>query len=72
MAATALVSLSSASHCFDVQFHPAEPLVAIATISGEIELHRYDLEATSSEKRLSWAAHADSCRTARFLPSSGC
>jgi len=60
--------ICTAAHCFDVQFHPRQPLLAAATITGAIELHKFDADAGTSELLRSLSSHKDSCRTARFLP----
>lgn len=62
-----IVSVAPSAHCFDVQFHPEENLFAAAIVTGEIELHRYDLEEKAAEKQKVLISHEDSCRTARFL-----
>lgn len=64
-------SVRTASHCFDVQFHPREPVLAAATITGALELHKFDFEAGTSELCRSIRCHRDSCRSARFLPLDG-
>jgi len=63
------LAVRTAAHCFDVQFHPRQPLLAAATITGEIELHKFDADAGTSEMLRSLSSHKDSCRTARFLPA---
>jgi len=67
MAATALASITTKEHTFDVKFHPTESFLAIATISGRIELHNFDADAGSAELRRSVRSHKDSCRAACFL-----
>lgn len=62
-----LLSVTTEDHTFDVQFHPRESLLATATIEGEIQLHRYDVAAASSEKVRVIKNHEESCRAARFL-----
>jgi len=66
-----VVSVSTAAHCFDVQFHPREPLLAAATITGAIELHRFDAEAETTDLLRTIQNHKESCRTARFLVDAG-
>lgn len=61
------LALCTAEHCFDVQFHPEQPLLAAATITGTIELHKFDADAGTSEPLRNLSSHKDSCRTARFL-----
>lgn len=39
-----LFTISTEAFCFGARFHPTEPLLACATITGEVELHRYDAE----------------------------
>lgn len=65
-----LLSVTTEDHTFDVQFHPSEPLLAAATIEGEVQLHRYDVAAASSEKVRVIKSHKDSCRAGRFLCAS--
>lgn len=66
-------SLNTAAHCFDVQFHPVEPLLVAATIEGAIEVYRYNAgdEGTpgsgTAELLRSLQIHSESCRSARFL-----
>jgi len=71
MAASAIedepLSLSTTQHTFDAQFHPREPLLAAATITGAVELHRFDLSEKTSELVRSLECHKESCRAARFL-----
>ncbi|OLP91277.1 hypothetical protein AK812_SmicGene27051 [Symbiodinium microadriaticum] len=69
--ATPLLSLETQEHCFDTQFHPREPILAAATITGEVELHRFDLEASTAERVRLIQSHKKSCRTAKFVNSIG-
>jgi len=49
--ATPLLALSTGSHCFDVQFHPSEPVLVTATIEGDVEFHKYwEREVVAEEK----------------------
>lgn len=68
--ATPLLSLETQEHCFDTQFHPREPILAAATITGEVELHRFDLEASTAGRVRLIQSHKKSCRTAKFVSSS--
>jgi len=70
MEALPIFNVCTAAHCFDVEFHPSEPLLATATITGDIELHRFDTEGGSAELVRTLKNHKESCRTARFMP--GC
>ncbi|CAE8617964.1 unnamed protein product [Polarella glacialis] len=65
--ASCLLSISTEAHTFDAQFHPSEPILAMATVTGEVEVHRFDLVGGTSEVVRKIASHEDSCRTARFL-----
>lgn len=65
-----LLSVRTAEHCFDAQFHPSEPLLAAATITGDVELHRYDVANASEELVRSVRNHEESCRSAHFVGGS--
>eukprot|EP00931_Biecheleriopsis_adriatica_P101665 TRINITY_DN76758_c0_g1_i1.p1 TRINITY_DN76758_c0_g1~~TRINITY_DN76758_c0_g1_i1.p1 ORF type:complete len:411 (+),score=102.89 TRINITY_DN76758_c0_g1_i1:33-1265(+) len=65
-----LVSVSTEAHCFDVQFHPSESLLAASTITGEVELHRFDASVGTAELLRKIVSHKESCRTSRFLPQA--
>jgi len=76
--ADSLFCINTAAHCFDAQFHPGRPLLAAATITGEIEIHQFDLKACSASASSGDAptqllrklgCHEESCRTNRFLGS---
>jgi len=62
-----VLSVATAAHCFDVQFHPTEPLLSAATITGDVELHRFDPIAGTSEQVRTVKCHTESCRAVGFL-----
>eukprot|EP00927_Polykrikos_kofoidii_P081048 TRINITY_DN78172_c0_g1_i1.p1 TRINITY_DN78172_c0_g1~~TRINITY_DN78172_c0_g1_i1.p1 ORF type:complete len:382 (-),score=72.79 TRINITY_DN78172_c0_g1_i1:71-1216(-) len=62
-----LLSFATAAECFDVQFHPSESLVAAATVTGEVELHRFKVDEKTVEHLRTFQSHKESCRQARFL-----
>jgi len=63
------VSIVTGDHCFDVQFHPREPMVVCSLVTGAVEFHRFDFERGTSEMSRSLPCHKESCRAVRFLPS---
>eukprot|EP00928_Gymnodinium_smaydae_P037290 TRINITY_DN25915_c0_g1_i1.p1 TRINITY_DN25915_c0_g1~~TRINITY_DN25915_c0_g1_i1.p1 ORF type:complete len:382 (+),score=56.29 TRINITY_DN25915_c0_g1_i1:55-1200(+) len=67
MGSEQLFSIRTAAHCFDVQFHPSESLLTAATVTGDVELHRFDADGGTAEKLRDIRSHEDSCRAARFL-----
>jgi WD40 repeat protein len=77
-----LFAINTGAHCFDAQFHPSRSLLTAATVTGEIELYQFDLEACSASGGGSGSStaeptqllrklgvHEESCRTARFFGS---
>ncbi|KAF4692295.1 WD domain repeat-containing protein 55 [Perkinsus olseni] len=58
-------------HTFDVRFHPAEQLLASATISGDVIFHTYDQESRVVEKAGHFHTHRQSCRVVRWQPTQG-
>lgn len=51
---------------FDLAFHPSTSLVAVATITGHVQLYKYG-EPTGVAQLWNAAAHTDSCRAVRFV-----
>jgi len=68
--ATPLLAVQTQEHCFDAQFHPSEPLLVASTITGEVEMYRFDVEGRSAERVRCIESHKKSCRTAKFVQSS--
>ncbi|KAF4694264.1 WD domain repeat-containing protein 55 [Perkinsus olseni] len=58
-------------HTFDVRFHPAEQLLASATISGDVIFHTYDQISRVVEKAGHFHTHRQSCRVVRWQPTQG-
>jgi WD40 repeat protein len=55
-------------HVFSVQFHPTEPVVATAIITGHVELYTLDYSSHKNVRVLHTQVHQESCRCVRFLP----
>jgi len=68
--ATPLLSINTKEHCFEAQFHPSRSLLACATITGEVEVHNFDLENRTEELLKTISGHKRSCRAAKFLSES--
>ena len=51
---------------FDLDFHPAASIVAVATITGHLQLFNYGEPSGDVVKLWSVAAHSESCRAVRF------
>lgn len=66
-----LFSVETAEHCFGVQFHPQQPIIAAATITGAVELHSYSTTASTCELLRSLQPHEESCRVAKFFSDRG-
>ncbi|GKV14842.1 hypothetical protein SLEP1_g25652 [Rubroshorea leprosula] len=52
---------------FGVDFHPSNPLVAVALITGDLQLYRYNSNDSSLQRLLDVNAHSESCRSVRFI-----
>lgn len=68
--AAPLLSISTKEHTFEAQFHPSRALVACATITGEVELHSFDLDQCSEELSQTITGHKRSCRAAKWMSES--
>jgi WD40 repeat protein len=55
-------------HVFSVQFHPTEPVIATAIITGHVELYTLDYSSHKNTRVLNSQVHEESCRCVRFLP----
>lgn len=49
---------------FDLAFHPNEPVVAMCTIAGEVQAHRYAIEGNI--QLFASNHHTESCRSCCF------
>lgn len=52
---------------FDLDFHPSVPIVAVALITGRLQLFRYVDISSEPERLWTVTAHTESCRAARFI-----
>eukprot|EP00435_Cladocopium_sp_Y103_P040851 s1308_g11.t1 len=68
--AAPLLSISTKEHTFEAQFHPTRALVACATITGEVELHGFDLDHCTEELSQTVTGHKRSCRAAKWMSES--
>lgn len=64
------VPVATTAHCFDVRFHPRDPVVAASLVTGAVEFHKFDWERGTSELSRSLQCHKESCRAIRFLPAA--
>ncbi|KAH9302360.1 hypothetical protein KI387_013943 [Taxus chinensis] len=56
---------------FDLDFHPHDAIVAVALITGQLKLFRYDDALSQSQRLWTTTAHTESCRAVRFV-NGGC
>ncbi|KAE8663638.1 Transducin family protein / WD-40 repeat family protein isoform 2 [Hibiscus syriacus] len=52
---------------FGIDFHPSKELVAVSLITGVLHLFKYNADNSSLQRCLDIRAHAESCRTVRFI-----
>lgn len=52
---------------FDLAFHPSTNLVAVATITGHVQLYKYGDEGGEVAQLWNANAHIESCRAVRFV-----
>ncbi|KAE8727172.1 Transducin family protein / WD-40 repeat family protein isoform 2 [Hibiscus syriacus] len=52
---------------FGIDFHPSKELVAVSLITGNLHLYKYRADDSSLKRCLEFRAHAESCRTVRFI-----
>ncbi|KAA3464496.1 WD repeat-containing protein 55-like protein [Gossypium australe] len=52
---------------FGIDFHPSKELVAVSLITGDLHLYKYNTDDSSLQRCLDLHAHAESCRTVRFI-----
>lgn len=66
MAETA-VEIDVGTQPFDLAFHPSANLVAVALITGHVQLYKYGGEGGDVARLWSSSAHSESCRAVRFV-----
>ncbi|GKV08901.1 hypothetical protein SLEP1_g20472 [Rubroshorea leprosula] len=52
---------------FGVDFHPSNPLAAVALINGDLHIYGYNSNDSSLQRLLNVNAHSESCRSVRFI-----
>ncbi|KAH1032156.1 hypothetical protein J1N35_044330 [Gossypium stocksii] len=52
---------------FGIDFHPSKELVTLSLIIGDLHLYKYNTDDSLLQRCLDLHAHAESCRTVRFI-----
>lgn len=52
---------------FGLDFHPSNSLAAVALITGDLHIYRYNSNDSSLQRLLNVDAHSESCRSVRFI-----
>ncbi|KAJ0411197.1 hypothetical protein ATCC90586_008913 [Pythium insidiosum] len=62
--------IACGAQVFDIDFHPAQDIVAVGNITGVVQVYKYSEERNS--KLLELNHHQDSCRALLFSPDGQC